>query len=274
MKPLRATPGWLTVIAVAAVAAVNLAGLWGIRVARQGALEEARRAFDARRRRARERARGAGSSGRALRPRVPRRLADDRAARRGGRDPPAASLLRQAAESALLLFLRSHAEVVRIVRARLRRSARSCTSAGAAGCRCCGSRPRPTGHEGAAIDPTRPRLTARLPQGEAERPLAGGVTIETEVEPAWLLELGGLTGESGPRCQLRDAGGHGDRARRRPAPRRRAGPGAARGQRRRHGARRGLVAAGAAHALLRAAGGDDARRSPSRCGPATARPTR
>lgn len=45
MRPLRATPGWLTVIALAAVAAVNLAGLWGIRVARQGALEEGRRAF-------------------------------------------------------------------------------------------------------------------------------------------------------------------------------------------------------------------------------------
>jgi hypothetical protein len=45
MKPLRATPGWLTGIALAAVAAVNLAGLWGIHVARQGALDEARRAF-------------------------------------------------------------------------------------------------------------------------------------------------------------------------------------------------------------------------------------
>ena len=33
MKPLRAAPGWLTGIALAAVAAVNLAGLWGIRVA-------------------------------------------------------------------------------------------------------------------------------------------------------------------------------------------------------------------------------------------------
>ena len=48
----------------------------------------------------------------------------------------------------------------------------------------------PTGREGAAIDPTRPRLTARLPYGEAARPLAGGVTIETEVEPASLLDLG------------------------------------------------------------------------------------
>ena len=46
MRPLRATPGWLTIIALAAVAAVNLVGLWGIRVARQGALEEARRAFE------------------------------------------------------------------------------------------------------------------------------------------------------------------------------------------------------------------------------------
>src|SRR5512140_1975940 len=46
MRPLRATPGGLTSIALAAVVAVNLAGLWGIAVARQGALEGARRAFD------------------------------------------------------------------------------------------------------------------------------------------------------------------------------------------------------------------------------------
>ena len=45
-RALGASPGWLTLVALLAVAAVNLAGFWGIRVARQGAQEGARRAFE------------------------------------------------------------------------------------------------------------------------------------------------------------------------------------------------------------------------------------
>ena len=113
MKPLRATPGWLTGIALAAVAAVNLAGFWGIRVARQGAIDEARRAF----------ALDVAAKATALEGRLSEVRSDlaflgaaPTIARldEAGKDPEAASLLRQAAESALLLFLRSHAEVVRI----------------------------------------------------------------------------------------------------------------------------------------------------------------
>jgi signal transduction histidine kinase len=205
MKPLRATPGWLTGIALAAVAAVNLAGLWGIHVARQGALDEARRAF----------ALDVGAKATALEGRLSEVRSDlaflgasPTIARLDevGKDPSAVSLLRQAAESALLLFLRSHAEVVRI------------------GVRSSGGRPlvhvgrrggvpvlwvsaTPTGQEGAAIDPARPRLTARLPHGEAARPLAGGVTIETEVEPASLLDPGEPGVDSPRQCRLLDAKG-------------------------------------------------------------------
>jgi signal transduction histidine kinase len=206
MKPFRATPGWLTGIALAAVAAVNLAGLWGIRVARQGALDEARNAFNL----------AVGTKATALESRLAEvrsdlaflgasptiaRLEDEER-----KDPSAASLLRQAAESALLLFLRTHAEVVRIgVRSSEghplvhvgRRLGVPVLWVSAA----------PTGREGAAIDPSRPRLTARLPYGEAPRPLAGGVTIETEVEPASLLELGEPGPDSPRRCQLVDVKG-------------------------------------------------------------------
>ena len=114
MKPLRATPGWLTGIALAAVAAVNLAGLWGIRVARQGALDEARNAFGL----------AVGTKATALESRLSEVRSDlaflgasptiSRLEDEQRKDPSAASLLRQAAESALLVFLRSHAEVVRI----------------------------------------------------------------------------------------------------------------------------------------------------------------
>jgi signal transduction histidine kinase len=205
MKTLRATPGWLTGIALAAVAAVNLAGLWGIRVARQGALDEARNAFGL----------DVGTKATALEARLSEVRSDlaflgasPTIARldEGGKDPSAASLLRQAAQSALLLFLRSHAEVVRIgVRSSDGRALENVGRRG--GVPVLWVSASPTGQEGAAIDPSRPRLTARLPYGEAARPLAGGVTIETEVEPASLLELG-ETGPDSPRqCRLVDAKG-------------------------------------------------------------------
>ncbi len=205
MKPLRATPGWLTGIALAAVAAVNLAGLWGIRVARQGALDEARRAFEL----------DVGTKATALEGRLSEVRSDlaflgasPTIARldEAGRDVSAASLLRQAAESALLLFLRSHAEVVRIgVRSSAGRPLVHVGRRG--GVPVLWVSAIPTGQEGAAIDPARPRLTARLPYGEAARPLAGGVTIETEVEPASLLDLGEPATAPPRRCRLRDAKG-------------------------------------------------------------------
>jgi signal transduction histidine kinase len=205
MKPLRASPGWLTGIALAAVAAVNLAGLWGIRVARQGALDEARRAFSLD-----VAARATALEGRLSEVRSDLAFlgASPTVARldEAGRAPLAASLLRQAAESALLLFLRSHAEVVRIeVRAS---DGRPLVHVGRRlGVPVLWVSATPTGREGAAIDPRRPRLTARLPQDEAARPLAGGVTIETEVEAASLLDPGETGGDTPRRCELRDAKG-------------------------------------------------------------------
>jgi signal transduction histidine kinase len=203
MKPLRATPGWLTVIAVAAVAAVNLVGLWGIRVARQGALDEARSAFES----------GVSARARAVEARLAGVQADlafaaDSAIierlEQPGHDPASASLLQQAADSTLLLLLRSHPEVVRIVV--WSKDGRALAHVGRrGGVPVLWVSAAPTGHEGAAIDPRRPRLTARLPDSDA-RPLAGGVTIETEVDPVSLLELQARN-ENGPRCVVRDARG-------------------------------------------------------------------
>ncbi len=204
MKPLRATPGWLTVIALAAVAAVNLAGLWGIAVARQGALDEARRAFDL----------DVRAKAAALETRLSG-VREDLAFLGGsstierldepGPDAATASILRQSAESALLLFLRSHPGVVRIVVRNSR--GEPLHSVGRRG----GvpvlwvSGSAPTGREGAAIDPRRPRLTVRVPQAGETRRAPGTVTVETEVEPASLLELGGASETR--RCELRDSAG-------------------------------------------------------------------
>jgi signal transduction histidine kinase len=179
--------------------------LWGIAVARQGAVEEARRVF----------AGNVAARATALESRLSGVRSDlafvggsPTIARldEAGRDPASASIVRQAAESALLLFLRGHAEVVRIVV----RSAegRPLVHVGRrGGVPLLWVSASPTGQEGAAIDPTRPRLTARLPQDESARPLAAGISIETEVEPASLLEAG-TRGEDSPlRCRLRDAAG-------------------------------------------------------------------
>ncbi len=203
MKPLRATPGWLTTIALAAVAAVNLAGLWGIAVARQGALDEARRAFDL----------AVAAKAKALEARLEGVRSDLQflggsptieGLDESGKDPAAASILRQAAESALLLFLRSHSEVVRIV-VRNRQGGPLISLGRRGGVPVLWvSGSTPTGYEGAAIDPRRPRLTARLLQREGV-PAAGGVSVETEVEPTALLEQAGVA-EAG-RCQLLDASG-------------------------------------------------------------------
>jgi signal transduction histidine kinase len=202
MKPFRAS-GWLTGIAIAAVAAVSLAGLWGIAVGRRGAIDGARRAFGVE----------VASRATALESRLSAVRADlaflggsptvarlDEARHR----PEEASLVRQGAVSALLLFLRSNAEVVRIVvRAAdgrplvhvVRRGGVPILSVSAS----------PTGEEGAAVDPRRPRLTAELPQGQEAR-LAGGVTIETEVEPSALIDSV-TEGPEARSCTLSDVSG-------------------------------------------------------------------
>ena len=85
-RALGASPGWLTLIALLAVAAVNLAGFWGIRVARAGSARRGAPRLRGRRGRARL-AHRAPPVGGARRPRVPRVLAHDRAAGRRGDRP-------------------------------------------------------------------------------------------------------------------------------------------------------------------------------------------
>jgi signal transduction histidine kinase len=205
MKPPRATPGWLTGVALAAVAAVNLAGLWGIRVARQGALHEARRAFEldvAARATTLEGQLGQVRADLAFLGASPTIARLDEARQ----DVAAEALLRQATESALLLFLRGHAEAVRIeVRASDGRPLAHVGRRG--GVPVLWVSTAPTGREGAAVDPRRPRLTATLPYGEAARPLAGGVTIEAEIDLVSLLATDEPAPESARTCRLQDARG-------------------------------------------------------------------
>lgn len=202
MKPLPTTPGWLTGLAFAAVAAVNVAGLWGNRVALQGALHEARRSFEldvAARATTMESRLGQVRADLAFLGASPTIARLDEARQ----DAP---VLRQAAESALLMFLRGHEEVIRIeVRGSDGRPLLHVGRRGGVPVLWVSS--EPTGREGAAVDPRRPRLTTSVPHGEAARRTAAGVTLETEVEPASLLDGGEPALETAWSCQLRDARG-------------------------------------------------------------------
>jgi signal transduction histidine kinase len=201
---LGAGAGWLTLLALVAVVAVNAAGLWGIQVARQGMRDEARSRFE--------------QEVVARATRLERRLSEIRAdlafvgatpsiARLDEAGEAGAPLARQAAESALLLFLRGNPEVVRIS---IRKpDGRPLVHVGRrGGVPVLWVSASPTGEEGAAVDPRRPRLVVRLPQGDAQPPPAGGVSLEGEVEVSTLLDPGEAVPSLLPRrCELRDAAG-------------------------------------------------------------------
>jgi signal transduction histidine kinase len=172
-------------LALLAVVAVNGAGLLGIAMARRGAFEEAERLFGSE---TQARARQLESRLSAIRADLAflagsapvQRLRAGDAAKAG---PGEAAFRRQAAESALLLFLRGHPEVVRL------------TVRGGAGepLLLTGRRggvpvlwvsTSPTGNEGAAQSPDRPLLVARLAFGEAGSDAAA---LEAEVAATSLI---------------------------------------------------------------------------------------
>ena len=200
---------WLTLVSAAAVVAINLAGLWEIAAARRGALESARRML------ALETEARAGA------------LASRLAQARGelafmagspvffnlqvglaSSDPRQARWRRLESEGSLLLFLRSHPEVMRAEvlgssGAPLLQAARRggvpvlWASAGGEG----GEPAR------RAIDPVRQPVEGRFEPRLGTRTVEGAVTMEATIDAARLLD-GLPTGDAGARaCVLRDARG-------------------------------------------------------------------
>jgi signal transduction histidine kinase len=187
---------WLTAVAVAAVAAVNVAGIWDIALARRSAAEEAARTF------------AGETDGRARS--VEQTLADLQAnltflaasssISRLAKDPDGAQApgLREAAESALLVSLRSHPSIVRLAV-----MAPDGTPLLLVGRR--GGVPVlwvsgvPTGREGAATAPDRRRLSAVLPERSTD-----ANHLEVELAPALLLRRSEPDERT---CALRDAAG-------------------------------------------------------------------
>jgi len=197
---LRSRAGWLTLLSVVAVAAVNGAGIYGIAAARRASRDEATRLFAAETQ-ARARA-------------VARVLEDTRAnleflaassalgriARGAGPSTPGD---REAAESALLVFLRSHPETVRLT-LRSARGAPLMLMGRRGGVPVLWVSASPTGEEGAAMDPSRPRLTTAVSLHEDAETDGPPGRLETELAPALLL---GHAEGDGRSCLLKDAAG-------------------------------------------------------------------
>jgi signal transduction histidine kinase len=197
MKALRLRAGWLTGLSIVAVLAVGWAGFRGIAAARRSAREEAERAFRdetiARARAVETRLAGIRSD-----------LAFVAASSPVGRLREPADTedwQRAGAQSALLLFLRGHPEVIRVV-VRSPRGEALLHTGRRGGVPVLWVSANPTGLEGAAVAPDRPRLTSTLALDSAG---TSGPTIETEVEPAILLSPEG--GDERHACRLRDGGG-------------------------------------------------------------------
>jgi signal transduction histidine kinase len=182
----------LSLLALAAVAAVNAAGLWSIRASKRGAIEEVTRLFGARaeaRARVLERRLGAIRSDLAF-------LADSGPVQGVLLGPPEGGARRQAAEAALLLFLRAHPEVMRL--ALLDRDSRPLILVGSrGGVPILWVAENPTGNEGPALSPDRPRVASRIPVGAES-----GASLDSEIAPSVLLADSAEDALDRPACRL------------------------------------------------------------------------
>ncbi len=207
MLPTRAR--LFAILALLAVVAVNVAGLLGIAMARRGAYEEAERFF------------GSETLGRArqLESRLSATRADLaflagsapvqrlRGGEAAGGAQGEAAFRRQAAESALLMFLRAHPEVVRLtVRGPAGKPLLLTGRRGGVPVLWVSS--SPTGNEGAAQSPDRPLLLARLAFNEDAG--SNAAALEAEVAATSLVspdEPFASPSEAGTACGLTDASG-------------------------------------------------------------------
>ncbi len=199
-RPMKSFPfraGWLTGLSIAAVLAVGLAGFRGIAAARRGAREEAERVF---REETAVRARAMETRLAGIRSDLAFVAASSPIGRL--REPADTENWQGAgAQAALLLFLRGHPEVVRVV-VRSPRGEALLHTGRRGGVPVLWVSTRPTGLEGAAVAPGRPRLTTTFALASAA---ADGPTVETEVEPVTLLSP--EPAADGRACRLRDAAG-------------------------------------------------------------------
>jgi signal transduction histidine kinase len=186
---------WWTGLAVAAVVGVNGAGIWGIAVARRGALDAELRAFE----------RDVGERASSLERRLIALRADlaflgvSPAFASRDLDTEEQSAWRGVAQGAVLLFLRGHPEVTRVI-VYDNGDAPVLHAGRRGGVPLLWTAPSPTGREGAAMAPGTPRLLTRVARGAEDA--AGASALEMEVG---LPEL--FPQDSRSSCRLADATG-------------------------------------------------------------------
>ena len=169
--------GWLTLLSVAAVVAVNVAGLWSIAVAHRSVIDEAGRLF-----RLETEARAHAIAGAVARSRVDLVfLAGSSAiARLGGQSTSLGSRdaewRRLGAEAALLIFLRGHPEILRI--SVLVGKANPIVEAGWRG-----------GVPMVWLPPAETRAVVEMPSGETKARVFGVFALDTHAATASALRL-------------------------------------------------------------------------------------
>ncbi len=199
----RAGVGWLMAGAVMVVIAINVAGMGGIAVARRGLREEAQtslRLETAGRARALESVLASTRADLAFLTGSPIFFGLETAL--GSRDPREARWRRLDAEGALLLFLRGHPEVTRLV-------ARSGQGAPLVEAGRRGGIPVlwVSGREGASIDAVQGPVTGLFEFTAGVRKVSGAVTLEATLDAGRLIGREPGAGDAGPICVLRDLNG-------------------------------------------------------------------
>jgi signal transduction histidine kinase len=197
---------WLTLAAAAAaVIAINLVGFWEIATARRDVLESARRTT----------ALTTAARARTIEARLAQARGDlafmagspvffDLEKMLASPDERMARFRRLESEGALLLFLRSHPEVMRaVVRGTGQRPILEAARRGGVPVLWTSG----DGQGRRAVDPVEQPVEGRFEPRVGTRTVRGAVTIDVTVDAGRLLSPGDGPHEAGPACRLADAGG-------------------------------------------------------------------
>ena len=199
---------WFTVLSIAAVVAINIAGIWSLAVARRGLREDAGRLLNLE---TGERARGLEATLARIRGDLAFMAGSpvlfDLESALGSRDPSLARWRRLEAEGAVLLFLRAHPEVMR---AEVQGSGgRPLLEAARRGgvpvlWMTAGDATSPPARR--AIDPIERPVEGRFAPRLGTRSVQGAVTVEATIDAKRLVPSDGIS-TAGRLCRLTDAAG-------------------------------------------------------------------
>jgi signal transduction histidine kinase len=200
---------WFTVLSIAAVVAINAAGIWSLAVARRGLKEDAARLLNLE---TGERARGVEATLARTRGELAFMAGSpvffDLESALGSRDPSLARWRRLEAEGAVLLFLRAHPEVMRAeVQGSGGRPLLEAARRGGVPVLWMTSGEAANPPSRRAIDPIERPVEGRFAPRLGTRSVRGAVTVEATIDAKRLLPLDGANSASRS-CRLVDDAGN------------------------------------------------------------------